>query len=650
LEDIVPHQLQRHSRILLPALAVVLVALAASSVTGAARTRSAAEAAHDASDIFAAFADVGSAEATVAALAGKYQAEGYVLRAPFDTAVRDAADALRQVQVVGEDPHDLVDIRQGHVAYLTAVGSMFTAVDAGRAQRAEWLEQHRVVPAFGAVQTLIRTEAGDHHRFAQATLRRLGSTERSVFWGTLGIFGVGLALLMVLLRMLSRHLRRVGWLAAHDPLTGLPNRLQYQERVESALSRAREGDVVEVILLDLDRFKEVNDTLGHDVGDALLNLIGPRLRTILHDDDLISRLGGDEFAILLPARRATSDDMTALAAERLTAALREPFTVGEVRLQIEASIGIARSASGAYDALTLIRHADTAMYAAKASGADFVIYHPSSDDNTGRGLKLLAQMRQAIADDQLQLHYQPKIRLSDGSVSGVEALVRWQHPTEGLLNPSDFVPLAESSGLIHDLTLEVIAQAASQARSWHLAGYQLPVAVNVSARCLLKPTLPDAVREVLRREDIPGELLTLELTETAAMIDAKKAADTLRRLANLGVHLSIDDFGTGHTSMTYLSDLPIDELKIDLSYVQRMLTDPKADAVVRTCIDLAARLNLRLVAEGVDTVATYLALAERGCDQVQGYLIARPMPANELETFLHQYTPPAPARQAAHTT
>jgi diguanylate cyclase (GGDEF)-like protein len=627
-----------------------LLTLAASSVTGASRTRSAAEDAHDASNIFAAFAEVGSAESTVAALEWEYQAQGNVLRAPFDQAVQNVAHALRHVRDVGGDPRELAHIRQLHFAYLAAVGKMFTAVEAGRGQRAERLQQHQVVPAFGDVQTEIKADAEDNHRFAQATLHRFGSIERTVFWGTLGIFGAGLALLMVLLRMLGTHLRRMGWLAAHDPLTRLPNRLQYQERVETALSRARDGDAVEVILLDLDRFKDVNDTLGHDVGDALLNLIGPRLRTVLHDDDLVSRLGGDEFAILVPARRSTSDEVTALGAERLTAALREPFAVGDVRLQVEASIGIARSAPGGNDALTLIRHAETAMYAAKDSGADFVIYHPSADGNTSRGLKLLAQMRQAIADNQLRLHYQPKIRLTDGSVSGVEALVRWQHPTEGLLEPSDFVPLAESSGLIHDLTLEVIAQAASQARIWHLARHQLPVAVNVSARCLLKPTLPDAVREVLRREGIPGELITLELTETAAMIDPQRAADTLRQLANLGVHLSIDDFGTGHTSMSYLSDLPIDELKIDLSFVQRMLTDPKADAVVRTCIDLAARLNVRVVAEGVDTAETYLALVARGCDQVQGYLIGRPMPANELETFLHRYIPRAPTRQAAPTT
>jgi diguanylate cyclase (GGDEF)-like protein len=428
--------------------------------------------------------------------------------------------------------------------------------------------------------------------------------------------------------------------ALHDPLTDLPNRALFQDRTSVALrTAARSGATVAVLLLDLNRFKEVNDTLGHHYGDQLLLQVADRLRESLRDADSVARLGGDEFAILLPI----SGWEEALAAtQRVGAALHEPFSMYDIAIDVDASIGMALSEAGD-DVETLLRHADVAMYEAKAAHHPFARYEASHDDNDLSRLVLLGDLRRAVAAGELTMYYQPKINSDTGALSSVEALVRWQHPTLGLLQPDEFIPLAESTAIIHALTTEVLRLALTQARQWADAGRPIPVSVNISARSLLDPTFPAQVRELLDAHGVPPQLLSLELTETAVMTDRDLALTVLQALDAMNVSLSIDDFGTGYSSMSYLKTLPVKELKIDRSFVMGMANDPDSAVIVRSAVDLGHNLGMTVVAEGVEDGMARSELAGMGCDLVQGYEICRPVPARELELWIetHSVTPEA---------
>jgi diguanylate cyclase (GGDEF)-like protein len=392
--------------------------------------------------------------------------------------------------------------------------------------------------------------------------------------------------------------------------------------------------------LDLNRFKEVNDTLGHQYGDHLLLQVADRLRGSLRDSDSVARLGGDEFAILLPI----SGWEGALAAtQRVGAALHDPFSMYDIALDVDASIGIAIAEPGD-DVETLLRHADVAMYEAKTAHYPFARYEASRDDNNLSRLVLLGDLRRAIATGELTLHYQPKISTSTGMLSSVEALVRWTHPALGLLQPDEFIPLAENTAIIHALTTEVLRLALSQARKWADAGRSIPVAVNISARSLLDPRFPAHVQELLDAHGVAPHLLSLELTETAVMTDHGVALTVLQALDSMGVSLSIDDFGTGYSSMSYLKTLPVKELKIDRSFVMGMANDPENAVIVRSAIDLGHNLGMTVVAEGVQDSITRSDLTDMGCDLVQGYQICRPIPAKELELWIETYlvTNPSP--------
>jgi diguanylate cyclase (GGDEF)-like protein len=415
--------------------------------------------------------------------------------------------------------------------------------------------------------------------------------------------------------------------AAHDALTGLPNRAHFTRRLGEALEHSRTaGGSVAVVLLDLDGFKEVNDTLGHHCGDQLLTQVGPRIARTLRADELVARLGGDEFGLVLATEevgeRAVAD--VSAVVRRVLHAFDEPFGVDGVALSLEHGDSPA----------ALLQHADVAMYQAKSAHDAVAVYRSSLDDHDPRKLRLLGQLRTGIDAGELVLDYQPLLDLGSGRVRGVEALVRWLHPQEGRLPPSEFVPLAESSGLVHPLTHEVLAQACEQGRRWELARRPLVVSVNVSARCLLDETLPDRVARELARTALPPRLLKLEVTESAIIADPRRARAVLERLRALGVAVSIDDFGTGYTSLAALRDLPVDELKIDRSFVTTMLDDPRGAAIVRTGIELAARLGMVSVAEGIEDAATLAALADLGCTTAQGYHVARPMPAAALDAWL----------------
>ena len=421
--------------------------------------------------------------------------------------------------------------------------------------------------------------------------------------------------------------------ALHDDLTGLPNRVLLQDRVTRLLlDRMHSAHPLAVILLDLDHFKEINDTLGHHVGDVLIREVGTRLQTAVREGDTVARLGGDEFAILVASMSSVDDAVH--VAERVVTALREPFTIEGVRLDIQASIGIAISPEHGKDVETLIQRADVALYTAKEERGCWAMYSPESDRYSVERLALLGELRAGLATGQLAVFYQPKSDARTGMVVGVEALARWSHPTRGVLPPDEFIPLAENTGLIGELTFEVLQQALRQVRAWHHAGMRLGIAVNLSARQLTDLDLPRDVAKLLDQYGLPASVLTLEVTESTIMADPSRTLTVLRKLAELGVCLSIDDFGTGYSSLSYLKRVDAHELKIDKSFIMGMSYNSNDAVIVRSTIELGHNLGLRMVAEGVEDAETWRLLRALHCDVVQGYLLSRPLPPEQITRWL----------------
>jgi diguanylate cyclase (GGDEF)-like protein len=420
----------------------------------------------------------------------------------------------------------------------------------------------------------------------------------------------------------------------HDSLTGMPNRKLLVRRIEEQVSdhTLRGGEPFALLMLDLDRFKEVNDTLGHHVGDGLLALVSARIRSAVRPDDVVARLGGDEFAVLLPSIHDAGGARE--VAERIRRALVEPFATEGVLLEVEASIGVALFPQHGETVDLLMQHADVAMYLAKDARSGAEVYEPDRDQHSADRLGMLAGLRHAIDAGQLELHYQPKVSVPGGVVTGVEALVRWRHPERGLVPPDEFIPLAETSGLMHRLTACVVDQALAQVAEWRAAGMEIPVAVNVSARDLHGTELVSTVERGLARHGLPPEALRLELTERVLMADSSRVRETLAALERLDVSLSLDDFGTGYHSMVMLTRLPVCEIKVDRSFVARMQHADEDLSIVRSIIELAHALGLHTVAEGVETEGEWASLRGLGCDSAQGYYVARPMPADQATEWL----------------
>ncbi|MGY1739124.1 MULTISPECIES: putative bifunctional diguanylate cyclase/phosphodiesterase [unclassified Blastococcus] len=417
-----------------------------------------------------------------------------------------------------------------------------------------------------------------------------------------------------------------------DELTGLPNRRALLEAAQDAVVTATAARPAALLLLDLDGFKEVNDSLGHSAGDELLRQIGPRLRRALRADDLLARLGGDEFAVLLPA--ADTQRAQALA-ERLRALLLEPFMVTGIRLHVGVSVGVATTPAPATTVQELLHCADVAMYSAKAAREGVHVYVPDPITGTSGSdrLRTMEELRVALQGDELVVFLQPQMDLRDGSIVGAEALVRWNHPTRGLLSPAHLLPAAEQAGLLRPLTDRVLELAlAATTRWWN--DRHVPVSVNLSAANVTDLDLPEKVAAALHRHGLPTEALTLELVEDTLMADPERGRAVLADLRELGVRTSIDDYGTGYSSLAYLRHLPADELKIDRSLTADVDRDPRAAAIVRHTVALAHDLGLHLVAEGVETASTSAALARLGCDVAQGYGIARPMPVEDFLGWL----------------
>jgi diguanylate cyclase (GGDEF)-like protein/PAS domain S-box-containing protein len=417
--------------------------------------------------------------------------------------------------------------------------------------------------------------------------------------------------------------------ALHDALTGLPNRALLYDRIDQAIRDGRrEGTRVGVLVMDLDRFKEVNDSLGHHAGDTLLQALGDRLQDALREADTVARLGGDEFGIVLP-HIERPDDLV-MVVERMRETLEQPVVVQDLPLAVEASIGVAVCPDDGEDVATLLQRADVAMYAAKHDGAGCAFYDASLDQVDPMRLTLVAELRRALEERELVLHYQPKAVLASGEVASVEALVRWEHPERGLLMPDAFIPVAQETSLTKPLTLYVVAEALRQHAEWRRAGHDLAIAVNLSMRNLLDLDFPDEVAALLADAEMDPARLELEITESTVLADPRRTKAVLDRLSALGIRLSIDDFGTGYSSLAYLKRLPISEIKIDSSFVTTMDVAPDDATIVRSTIDLGRNLGLEVVAEGVETAAVWDELRALGCTVAQGYYLSRPVPPDEL--------------------
>ncbi len=432
--------------------------------------------------------------------------------------------------------------------------------------------------------------------------------------------------------------------ALYDSLTGLPNRSLLQDRLELAIAAGRRAaSSLALLILDLDAFKDVNNTFGHEAGDEILRQVGPRLRAELREVDTVARLGGDVFAVLLPGATAAS---ATEVARKLLGALERPFAVAGQSFGIGASVGMSMYPEHGEAAEPLLRSADVAMSAAKGSGSGCAVYAPDLDQHIPSRLALVADLRRAIQDGGLVLHYQPIVDLRTGSTTSVEALVRWPHPERGLLPPSEFIPVAERTGLIRPLTEWVFGTALRQYAAWRAAGLGLPVAVNVSMRNLIDPELPETVERLLAAAGVTGLPLRLEITESVIMSDPERALRVLARLREMGVRADIDDFGTGYSSLAYLQRLPVDAVKIDRSFVGRMTSDDGSAVIVRSTIELCHNLGLAVVAEGVEDRETWERLVALGCDEAQGYYLTAALAAPELERWLAE----RPAASAATWT
>jgi diguanylate cyclase (GGDEF)-like protein len=510
------------------------------------------------------------------------------------------------------DPEDLVAIA------LSA--AVFFAVNSTLVRTAEALLQEVAILAHLRADLLFRS-------WSAATLFAIGPLVAVIAEDWLYLVPA-LALPMAAVHRASKQASEMEKLALYDSLTGLPNRSLVSQQLDRALRTAGAGRRVAVLALGLDRFRDVNDTLGRDQGDALLVEMAERLGRSLRSSDRVARLGGDQFGVLLTGIGGADD--AAGAARKILETLSRPLEVADASLSLDASIGIACHPEHGEAAELLLQRAEAAMYRAKGVQSRLELYEPELDDQAPRRLVLVTSLKRAIDAGLIEMHYQPKVELARGRAVGVEALARWSHPQLGPVAPGTFVPLAERTGLVGPLTNLALERALADSRRWRDAGVTLPVAVNVSAKVLLDHLFPEAVGARLAEAGLDGSALEIEITESTLMGDHVQARDALERLRAIGVRASIDDFGTGFSSLAYLRELPVHALKIDRSFIARLAGDPGAEAIVRSIIELARNLGLSTVAEGVEEPGDCDRLAALGCDAVQGFALARPMPSDAM--------------------
>jgi diguanylate cyclase (GGDEF)-like protein len=415
----------------------------------------------------------------------------------------------------------------------------------------------------------------------------------------------------------------------------LPNRILLIDRLEQAINTASlERSKIAILVVDIDRFKDINDTLGHSTGDRVIKQIAQRLRKIIPEPNTVARLGGDEFGIIIK-KFGTKED-AAEVVQTIKETLRVPLKLEGVRLDIDASIGITLYPEHGKDAQILLQRADVAMYQAKQKHCGFIMYTTALDRCNTRRLTLMGELREAIINNELVAYYQPKIDIKTGKIKELEALVRWKHKVHGLVAPDDFIPMAEQTGLIKQLTLWILHESLMQCAKWNDEGFELKVSVNLSANDLMDVEFPETITRTLNAHNVPPEKLLLEITESAVMLDPNRALEVLTSLSTLGVRLSVDDFGTGYSSLSYLSKLPVSELKIDKSFVMGMENNSNNTVIVQATIDLGHNLGLEVVAEGVETASSISLLQPLGCDTLQGYYFTKPLSAQEFNTWRSQ--------------
>ncbi|MEV6304438.1 bifunctional diguanylate cyclase/phosphodiesterase [Actinoplanes sp. NPDC051861] len=522
-----------------------------------------------------------------------------------------------------------------------AIDRYLAELDRGDVAAARITLQTWIEPESAIIMNDLRAEM-NHHLAEHAKYQAAAEREsRLLWWGGLLTFSVSLLVLALFLWSTRSHRRLVETMAATDALTGLPNRTAFSTRTQLALAEQdRHGSLTTVLTVNLDGFRDVNEQLGHRIGDLLLVQAGQRLRASVREQDVVARIGGDEFAVLVrDAEAGLGENLAA----RLTDSFDQPFLIDEVTVDLEVSIGAATARPGE-DVTTLLQHADMAMREAKEHRLGFHRFTGDHGQDTAARLTLLGDLRRALDNgDEITLHYQPKIAMDTGAVAGVEALARWNHPVKGPISPGDFIPVLETTSLIHRFTDRVLSVALRQAREWLDGGHRVPVAVNISTRSLLDASFPERVAALLEETGVPGDQLCIEVTEHSVMSDPATAIEAMRRIRSLGVKTSIDDYGTGYSSMTYLKLLPLDELKVDRSFVQDMTNDRSDHALVESTVELGRNLGLTVVAEGVEDSATAEALRELGCDVAQGYLFAKPLPAEAVTERLNQHHTVSPA-------
>lgn len=623
------------------ALAAVLCGLGAFTLWGTLQATRATEAQSHALVLDAIFSEASSAVAVQEMQARHYQLEPSVAsRARYLESAAQADAALRRaVELSSGAAHDdALRLQAEQSAYRQAADELIIMVT-DRNPDAVTQDRLEVTPAYYTLQHDITEVSRAHHTQAQKLVADLRKVQTRMFAATVVGFAVGLALVAAIWRVMLGYQRRVlqhaevsQYQALHDPLTGLANRLLFQRRLEDALDPANGADSqLAVMLIDMNGFKAVNDTLGHQAGDDVLVETGHRLRKVCRDGDTVARLGGDEFAVLLP--RVDSVEAATDIAERATGALRRNYLLPAGSAAVSGSVGMVLGRAGTC-AEDMLRHADAAMYRAKTSGKGVALYDPDIDTDQPGRMALFGDLRALLTDGdpdgQLVLYYQPQVRLADATVAAAEALVRWQHPQLGLLSPGAFLGVAETGGLEIPLTYHLLRIGVQQAAKWCAQGRPLTVSVNVSPNCLLDDAFVGQVRSALAEHGLPATLLRLEITESGMTTDPVRAQDALRRVRRDGVQVSIDDFGTGFSSLNQLKLLAADELKIDRTFVHDLATDPGDAILVRSAIELAHNLGLFVTAEGVEDLTALAMLDELGCDQVQGFALAYPVPADAL--------------------
>jgi len=529
---------------------------------------------------------------------------------------------------------DVRPLRAEAKAFEHAAEASTKLIASGHARQAFALDQALADPA----KSVLTTDLGRLEEAAHAqSLQQLRHTQQNgAQLATIAPIVLAATILIgsLLILVLRRERRHIELVARTDALTGTPNRLALAEHAQATMSpeQARNGKPA-LLLLDLDRFKEVNDSLGHHVGDRLLVEVARRLSRSVKSRDMVARLGGDEFAVLLPD---TDAELGRAVATRLRGKLRAPFVIEGATVEIDVSIGIAAPPHDGTDLTTLMRCADIAMYAAKEAGGGVMVYSEEQSERTLAKIQLVNEIRRGLDQDEFVLHYQPKVALDDGRVYGVEALVRWQHPDNGLVGPGEFLSAVEDTELIDRITSVVLEKALGQARTWIDMGTDVPVAVNVPTRTLLDPNFPTEIVVQLTRAGVTPDSLVLEITECSAMQDTDRAIEVLTTLRDLGIRISVDDYGTGYASMSYLRDLPVHELKIDRSFITNMSNHEQSATLAKSIIELGHNLGLAVVAEGVEDADVEQLLREAGCDMAQGYYFSRPIGGVEMTAWLRR--------------